>query len=147
MAFKSEFIASFIFYLTYYIISQFSFKEFDDLRSIEGIIKPLLIGLSYNYAISLDISGGNRVANPMLAFSNWVWMLNVYGSQQVSEDPDSISLFTSNHLGRYIWLYMVTPLISSMLAAKLANKHLASISDSMDMSGPQLLFSDRLLGQ
>merc|ERR1712216_218077 len=28
-----------------------------------------------------------------------------------------------------------------MLAAKLANKHLASVSDIMDMSGPQLLFS------
>lgn len=95
----------------------------------------------------MDICRGHKVANPMLAFSNWVWMLNVYGNQQVSDDPNSISLFTSYHLGRYIWLYMVTPLISSMLAAKLANKHLASISDIMDMSGPQLLFSDRLQGQ
>ena len=151
--FKSEFVASFIFYMTYYIISQFSFKEFDDLRSIEGIIKPLLIAMSYNYTLSMNIcplfgqAPTTKLANPMLAFSNWVWMLCVFSNQQTSTDPNAPSKFAVFHLGRYIWLYMVTPLIASMLATKFANKHLASISDIMDMSGPQLLFSDRNQGQ
>lgn len=104
--------------------------------------------MSYNFTLSFDfcpIYGAiktQKVVNPMLAFSSWVWMSIVYGNQQASADADSMTLFSEYHLGRYIWLYMVIPLVASMLAAKLANKHLASVSDIMDMSGPQLLFSN-----
>ena len=127
--------------MTFYIISQFSFKDFEDLRSIEGIIKPLLIAMSYNFTLSFDfcpIYGAiktQKVVNPMLAFSSWVWMSIVYGNQQASADADSMTLFSEYHLGRYIWLYMVIPLVASMLAAKLANKHLASVSDIMVFPG------------
>ena len=53
-------------------------------------------------------------------------------------------MYDANHYGRYIWIYCISPALAAMLAARLSRTHLASMNDISELSGPQLLFSDRL---
>ena len=35
-------------------------------------------------------------------------------------DDDYVNIYESRHLGRYIWVYFIAPLVASMLAGYLA---------------------------
>ena len=140
--FVSEIITSFIFYSSWLIIKNYEKHALGQIKEVMAYTKPLLCAAAYIYSMTFFTKAVTNYGNPVLAFSVWIWNIGIM-SDKINSDPDSISEYKSVHAGRYLWIYICTPFVGSLIAGFFAKSHLALLGgDSDTQSSPRHLLPE-----
>ena len=146
-----EFFGSFLFVFCWILIRNFEFKG--NFSRLANLVKPIFVALIYNGCWNLCKSTTLGPLNPILAIEMGVWSAIAYNDPSDQAPSNTkMSIFTYLHYGRYIWTYVIAPIVAAILAGLLARAHLANLSYNAlesssiyESSGPkQLLKEERV---
>lgn len=120
--FIMELITSFALILSFLIVRYTQVKELE--QRWMTFIGPLLISLITGACVMISATTANSLINPSLALEVLIWSAGAHNQKDNPQFPNKTE-FQLRYYGRYAWIYLIVPFVSSILAALFAKKHVA----------------------
>ena len=70
--------------------------------------------------------------NPTIALELLIWNAGAYNDPDPHKHKETI--FMANNYGRFIWLYILAPLVAALFAGPLARIHCDELNNDLDKS-------------
>lgn len=124
VTFSSEFLGTTLVVFTYILIRNLELDATS--KKFMQFLGPFCVYATYSAAITMLNSTSSGIINPIVAYGAAIWNLIFYQYEWNPVNVPGESGYDRNHLGRYVWIYLVAPLCGGLLGGLLSKVHLGS---------------------